>query len=297
METFLFPQDTYEQVKDYDKVNNLLRSFCKEWGLLETYTQGSINPLAACENPKSISEFLYVSTETEEDGSVTCKKRVQAQLQTGQMQLELRLLQNPTAKGFYCHTTSYRSEQSPIPGRHLRIFPMFEFELPGDFSVLQKFENEMLDYLGFKGPYPEIQYTDAQTKFGVKELEAEHEALLEKELGGVYIIKHFPEEFAFFNMKRLTDAQGRVLTAKQDVCLSGIETIGSAERSTDKDQITESFYTISNGEYSGLLFEKFGKFRVEKALKEFLSYDMVPRFGGGIGMSRLIRAMKLQGLL
>lgn len=297
--SFLFEQNTLEQVQDYDKVVNKLRDFYRSKGLIETFTQGILNPLSACENPKSISEFLYVSTEKEESGAVTTEKRVQALPQTGQMQLELRLLQNPGVKGFYCFTTSYRSEPNPIPGRHLRIFPMSEFELAGDFADMQQFEREMLDFLGYGDSlsYPEIEYTDAQKKFNVDELQAEHEETLHQELGSAYCIKNFPEEFAFFNMKRFTSAEGKVLTKKQDVCLHGMETIGSAERSTDKDQIRESFYTISNGEYSGLLFEKFGKFRVEQALEEFLSFDMIPRFGGGIGLSRLIRSMKLQGLV
>jgi hypothetical protein len=41
------------------------------------------------------------------------------------------------------------------------------------------------------------------------------------------------------------------------------------------------------------LFELFGKERVEKELEEFLSHDFFPRFGGGIGMTRLARAYEL----
>jgi hypothetical protein len=41
------------------------------------------------------------------------------------------------------------------------------------------------------------------------------------------------------------------------------------------------------------LFELFGKERVEKELEEFLSFDFFPRFGGGIGMTRLARAYQL----
>ena len=52
----------------------------------------------------------------------------------------------------------------------------------------------------------------------------------------------------------------------------------------------EDFYTISNGEYAELLFNKFGKDRVEKELNEYLSNDFFERFGGGIGMTRLASA-------
>ena len=50
------------------------------------------------------------------------------------------------------------------------------------------------------------------------------------------------------------------------------------------------------------LFEKkvsdlFGKERVEHELFEFLTHDFKPRFGGGIGMTRLIAGMKKAGLM
>ena len=68
-------------------------------------------------------------------------------------------------------------------------------------------------------------------------------------------------------------------------------TIGSAERSTDKEQMRDTFYTISDGGYANLIIEKFGKERVEKELEEFLEFDFFPRSGGGIGMQRLMSAL------
>ena len=82
-----------------------------------------------------------------------------------------------------------------------------------------------------------------------------------------------------------------VLVKKIDVILGGKETIGSAERSTDKDQMRDTFHTISDGGYAQLLYDKFGKERVEKELDEFLSFDFFPRSGGGIGMQRLMSAL------
>ena len=73
--------------------------------------------------------------------------------------------------------------------------------------------------------------------------------------------------------------------------LGGMETIGSAERSTDKEQMRDTFYTISDGGYAQLIIDKFGKERVEKELEEFLSFDFFPRSGGGIGMQRLMTAL------
>ena len=80
---------------------------------------------------------------------------------------------------------------------------------------------------------------------------------------------------------------------KVDVILYGQETIGSAERSSNVEEMREMFYTIEDGGYSAKLFELFGKERVEKELEEFLSFDFFPRFGGGIGMTRLARAYEM----
>jgi hypothetical protein len=78
-----------------------------------------------------------------------------------------------------------------------------------------------------------------------------------------------------------------------DVILYGQETIGSAERSCDVDKMREMFYTIEDGGYCNKLFELFGKERVEAELEQFLSFDFFPRFGGGIGMTRMARAYEL----
>ena len=79
---------------------------------------------------------------------------------------------------------------------------------------------------------------------------------------------------------------------KVDVILHGMETIGSAERSCNSDEMREQFYTISNGEYANLLFNHFGKRRVEEELIEYLCLPMFERFGGGIGVTRMARAMR-----
>ena len=58
----------------------------------------------------------------------------------------------------------------------------------------------------------------------------------------------------------------------------------------------EMFHTISDGMYADLLFKLFGKDRVEKELDEFLSFDFFPRFGGGIGVTRMISALEKCGV-
>ena len=84
---------------------------------------------------------------------------------------------------------------------------------------------------------------------------------------------------------------------KVDVILHGQETIGSAERSCNAEEMRSNFHSISDGEYAGLLFSKFTKERVMKELDEYLSLDFFPRFGAGIGMTRMARAMKLEKLI
>ena len=78
---------------------------------------------------------------------------------------------------------------------------------------------------------------------------------------------------------------------KIDVILGGMETIGSAERSTDKDQMRDTFYTISDGQYAQLIIDLFGKGRVEAELENFLDFDFFPRSGGGIGVTRIMQAI------
>ena len=76
-----------------------------------------------------------------------------------------------------------------------------------------------------------------------------------------------------------------------------METIGSAERSCNPDEMRKMFYEISDGMYAKTLFGKFGKDRVEKELNAFLDNDLKIRCGGGIGVTRLIRGMKMEKLI
>ena len=96
-------------------------------------------------------------------------------------------------------------------------------------------------------------------------------------------------------MKQSDDVEGEA--KKVDVIIHGIETIGSAERSCDPAEMKRQFYTISDGGYSDILFSKFSKERVEDELNNFMEHKFFPRSGGGIGVTRMIRAMKLSGLI
>ena len=116
---------------------------------------------------------------------------------------------------------------------------------------------------------------------------------MHEKYGNVQMIRNFPNYTSpFWNMKQ----NGNGTAAKIDVIICGQETIGSAERSANTTEMHDMFHTISDGQYASLLHGTFGKDRVNKELDEFLSYDFIPRVGGGIGMTRFIRAMELCNL-
>jgi aspartyl/asparaginyl-tRNA synthetase len=261
----------------YNELVQKMRTFFQSKGFKEVPTQSRLSILAACENPHSITTFEY-------------KGEVWPLPQTGQMWLEYELLKNPEWEGVYCISTSYRQEKNPIPGRHELIFPMFEFESKGTMKDLLKIEEELLEYLGFDEPV-NATYEGVCSEYGnVSILEDEHEQRMWKEKGSVVSLQHFPlRTNPFWNMQHGTNG----IFNKVDVIMYGQETIGSAERSCDVEKMREMFYTIENGNYSNKLFELFGKERVEKELEEFLSFNFFPRYGGGIGMTRLARAYEL----
>ena len=226
------------------------------------------------------------------------------------MWLEYELLTKPDLPGCYCVSTSYRQEQNPKEGRHELIFPMFEFEAPGDFDDLLQLENDLCKHLGFKtnrdlAPYNDLEYPggfyqSVLAKYTGPELDSDHEEEMYKEYGDIFFLTHFPQSTSpFWNMK-LGEMDVKIqhkLANKCDVIIGGMETIGSAERGTDPVEMREQFHTISDGGYASLLYDLFGKERVEAELDEFLGYDFKPRFGGGIGITRLISGMRRAGLM
>lgn len=261
-------------------VRKLRQFFQEKKGFIEVPAQSRVSILAACEQPKTITEYSLGG-------------QVYPLPQTGQMWLEHELLQNPTWPGVFCVTTSYRDEPNPIEGRHHRIFPMFEFESHGSFDELKKLESELLAHLGFD-PAISVNYLDVAKQYATEIIEAPHETDMARQLGSSISLEHFPEyTHPFWNMKK-DKAAG--VYQKIDILLHGMETIGSAERETDIEHMRERFFTIENGEYSALLFKKFGRDRVLAELEEYFTIPMIQRFGGGIGLTRLERAMELSHL-
>ncbi len=271
--------------KEFSIVVQRLRFFFEQKGFLEVHTQNRLSIMAACEDPDNIATYDYAG-------------KIWPLPQTGQMWLEYELLSKPDVPGYFCLSTSYRNEANPIPGRHNIIFPMFEFEMHGGMQELIKMEEELLEHLGFGDSDSFIQgdYEVMAEEYDTSLLDRHHEELICKDFGAVFFLKNFPERTSpFWNMKR--DEQDSRISRKVDVLLHGIETIGSAERSCNAIEQRNAFHSIEEGKYAQKLFDLFGKERVEEELEQFLDMDFIPRSGGGIGVTRLIRAMKLSGLL
>ncbi len=266
------PRDT----KKFSEAVNKLRSFFLKKKFVEVHTQDRLSILAACEDPTTVATYQY-------EGALWPLP------QTGQMWLEYELLTQPEFPGVFCVSTSYRNEPNPTPGRHERIFPMFEFEARGTLADLQKLEAELCEYLGLgkRDEFSRKSYDELAIQYGTDELTDEYEKKIAKEYGRVVFLEKFPERTSpFWNMRRSGGHAHKI-----DVIIDGMETIGSAERSSDPREMRERFHTISGGEYARLLYDTFGKERVESELEGFLSLPFFPRYGGGIGMTRLMRAL------
>ena len=265
-----------KDIKAYSYLIQKLRTFFLDRSFIEVPAQSRLSILAACEDPFTISEFTF-------------SDELWPLPQTGQMQLEHELLQNPDLPGVFCITTSYRNEPDPIPDRHDLIFPMFEFESRGDFNALLELEDKLCVYLGFQLP-PKVTYKELQDEYNDQELEDKHEQRMYEEYGNAVTLIKFPEStHPFWNMKVNDDGTYN----KADVIMGGMETIGSAEREIHTVKMMSRFKALSDGKYAGKLHSLFGIPRVQKEMDKYLSFDFFPRFGGGIGLTRLARAFAL----
>jgi|SRR3989338_4080955 len=265
-------------IRTYSDVAQKLRQFFLGRGFVEVHTQDRLSILAACEDPTTVATYQY-------EGNVWPLP------QTGQMWLEYELLTKPELPGVFCMSTSFRNERNPIPGRHERIFPMFEFESRGTFEDLRKLEEALCEALGLgrKKSFKHFSYRELALKYKTRELTSMHETKMEEDYGRVVFIERFPEfSSPFWNMRRIGTSANKI-----DVIIDGMETIGSAERSSNVGEMRERFHSISGGGYAALLYKKFGKRRVIRELEEFLSLTFFPRCGGGIGMTRLMKACTL----
>src|SRR3989344_4206963 len=267
-----------KDITTFSTIVNKMRSFCLSKGFVEVNTQDRLSILAACEDPTTVATYEY-------NGEVWPLP------QTGQMWLEYELLTKPALPKYFCVSTSYRNEPNPVPGRHKIIFPMSEFELKGTIKELEEFETEMLEYIGFgrKENHVHKSYDELKSHYKTNELNHANEKAMDADFGPIVFCKDFPSYTSpFWNMKRINPEYSH----KIDVIMYGKETIGSAERSSNTNEMRKEFHTISKGLYAQKLYDLFGKERVEKELEEFLSLNFFPRCGGGIGMTRMVDAVK-----
>ena len=278
----VYESDLIIDPKKFSYVVNRLRTFFLSRGFVEVHTQNRLSILAACEDVDNITPFTY--------GALNYPLP-----QTGQMWLEYHMLREPDVPGYFCVSTSYRNEANPVPGRHDVIFPMFEFELPGNMETLIELERELLTYLGYNiGDSRRVTYDAMAQEYETDDLTHEEEQRMYREMGPVVFLTNFPESTSpFWNMSRASDGTA----AKIDVILSGMETIGSAQRSSDPVEMRRLFETIKDGSYADKLYRTFGNERVNGELNAFLRLPFIERSGGGIGLTRLIRSMEKEGLL
>lgn len=275
--------------QDFNKIILKLREFFLDNGFIETFPQPKLTILAACEDPKTVKSFEFGG-------------KLYPLPQTNQMNLEEELMKDNSISGLFCLTASYRDEPAPILGRHKTTFPMFEAEHKGNFNHLIQTISECCVYLGLvekTTDIPIFTYDELCEHYGTETLENEHEEMMWKEYGDVVAITYFPERTSpFFNMKQDGfNKQGERLSKKVDFIVCGQETFGCAERECDPETMRKSFHSISDGQYSQLLFDKFGEERVEQELEDFLELPMIERWGFGMGVSRLLRALKIKKII
>ena len=270
------------KIQHYNEAIKIMRKFFQEEkGFTEVPAQSRQSILAACEDPATITKYEFNGVEYPLP-------------QTGQMWLEIELLKNPDLKGVFCITTSYRNEPNMVEGRHEKIFPMFEFESHGSIEDMIKLEKELLAYMGFRGSMQEVTYENSCKLYGVDLLDYDEEERLCDDFSPCVFLKDFPlRTEPFWNMRHI----GNGIYSKVDVIMHGMETIGSAERAVDIKEMKDQFYNISDGEYAKILFNNFGETRVVEELNEYLSLDMFQRFGGGIGVTRMVNAMIKEGVM
>ena len=178
---------------------------------------------------------------------------------------------------------------------------MFEFEMHGGMEDMMVVQKELLEYLGFgdRHTFPEGDYDDVVAMLGHDpntpyDISADDEEELRKRFGEVFFLKNFPNHTSpFWNMQQHdgSDPKYPDHAKKIDVIIHGQETIGSAERSCDVEAMRNMFYSISDGGYARKIFSEFSQERVERELEDFLSMNFFQRSGGGIGMTRMARAM------
>lgn len=204
-----------------------------------------------------------------------------------------KLLTPYIPRGYYCESTSTRDEKKAGDGRRYNTFAMSEFEMFGSYDHLRSFLHKFMAHIGFEN-VKYIDYEEACDYLNVSLIEDQEEKKLCEDIAPVVLLGKFPKRTdPYWNMKHSGEKD---IYNKIDVLIHGVETIGSAERSCDVEQMKQDFYNQDQGKYCDRMFKMFGRERVETELDIFLSHEFVPRYGGGVGLQRLIEGMKKEGI-
>jgi aspartyl/asparaginyl-tRNA synthetase len=201
-------------------------------------------------------------------------------------------------KGYFAHNVSTRDESRAGDGRREFKFPLTEFEFENKteesgFDELAEFLSKLIVHLGFPEPKL-VNYEDECSKFGVEDIEDKEEQALCDKYGPVVLLGKFPQRSdPFFNMRHA----GNGIYDKIDVIVHGFESAGTAVRSCNIEEMKENIKVQDSGEYLKTMYRYFGQDRVDAEIDEYTDYNFIPRCGGGLGMSRIIRGMKIEGLL
>lgn len=321
---------------DYAKSIRLVQGFFEQEGLLHSYAQNDMKLLAACEDADNIAstELGGRSQAIMQTGQMALEADIMGNLEVQEIidniskrevlnyieQQRLKTLAKrgnifaidslehckdliilpklDLPKGYFAHNTSTRNESRAGDGRREFKFPLTEFEFinqseESGFDELAEFISKLLVHLGFDAPKL-VEYEDECKKFGVEFIEDEEEQALCDKYGSTVLLGKFPlRSDPYWNMRHA----GNGIFDKIDVIIHGFESAGTAVRSCNVDEMKKNIHLQDSGNYIQAMYNHFGKERVDDEINEYTDYKFVPRCGGGLGMSRIIRGMKIEGLL
>lgn len=322
--------------QDYGRSINLVQSFFEQEGLQHSYVLNDMKLLAACEdanniaitslggNPQAIMQTGQMALEADLMGNITVQEIVNSIHKNGfEMATSMNSLfmlsnrgniyaidamkeidQNKLPqkfslpKGYFAHNTSTRDEYKAGDGRREFKFPLTEFEFINEteesgFDELALFLSKLITHLGFSPPEM-VYYEDECYHLGTEFIGDEEEQALCEKYGSVVLLGKFPlRTDPYWNMRHA----GCDIYDKIDVIIHGFESIGSAVRSCNVREMRTNICLQDEGNYLRTMYEYFGKERVDTEIEEYFDYDFIPRCGGGLGMSRIIRGMKIEGIL
>jgi hypothetical protein len=281
----------------YSQTIGSLRSFFRSRGYIEVNPQSRLSILS-CKNPDTAQ-------------TITIGNKILPLPQTHQIYLEKELHKAPQhIPGLFCSTVSYRDEHDPVPIRHERIFDIFEFVGRGDFNDMMRLQEDLLEALNFRDR-TRISHETAQsiTKSPIIGIREEHLSktqnrefphaeipdtrILSQYFGPAVLLAQSPPPQYKWNIK--FEETSKITSSNCNIILRGVESIRSSEKSCNREDIYKNFRKMEDGKYSQKFFDLFGEENVKEELNEYLSLNLFPRFGGGCGMKRLMRAKILSG--